>query len=70
MLPFDNYYAQPAPPRPIYQLPPKPIRPAPPKPVPVVRIDLPPPDALDITIQDPPVTVPSPDVIGIRLDRP
>ena len=73
MLPFD--YHSPYPPAP------KPARPAPspvaknpappaPKPPAVTRVEIPPPDAIGIAIQDPPVTVPLPGDIGIKLDQP
>jgi hypothetical protein len=67
MLPFDNYYTQPA-----YTAAPKPARPVQPasRPNPPVRVDIPPPGALGIAIQEPPVTVPPPGDIGIKLDRP
>ena len=68
MVPFDPYspYAAPAV-RP--SAPPRPA-PAPVRPTVVARVEVPPPGAIGVVIQDPPVTVPRPADIGIKLDRP
>jgi len=72
MLPFDNYSPYPPAPKPVRTAPPVASRPAPvaPKPPAFTRVEIPPPDAIGITIQEPPVVVPSPGDLGIRLDRP
>ena len=70
MLPFDYHSPYPPAPKPARPAPPVAKTPAPaaPKPPAVARVEIPPPDMIGITIQDPPVNVPPPGDIGIKLD--